>query len=669
MITKIELNNFRSFLGKHTIDLTTNNCFLILGNNLDDSGSDSNSSGKSNLALALYWGYFGTLPSIGSFANVTVADVITYGQKSCYVKIYSDEGLIHRSRTSNQTKLDCDFLSEITPTDQQAALTLLLFGTENQKLARTIFETTHYMTSYTSSLLTLDNSTRIQLISDLLNLSRWKNLLLFTREEYNKVKSNLENLESDLEKIQEEQSRVDVKDLENRKTKIDERIKYLEELKLEVVRYEQQVRSDEQARIQLSNQIIQLTNSVTEIKNRADNTLRDLGNSYTEERQKYTAFQTVLDGLKNVEVENSQEFKSQCDAKVIELDEGVRNLEYELVRTKEKQRLFEKSLKCPECNTLLSLSDEGLILVREIDMSEEIKSIEEKLVSVLSQRLLFINRITKLDTLCSLSDSKTRLSEIESKGEMVKKERDDAVSQRELEVLTLKKKEESLKPKEQAFTPRESLEEIDNDLRGIREDLDSIQFNLRRFEERKKVISKLNSEIIELKKEENLYQFWIEGFGTIERWIIEAFIPVLSTETNKVLENLGVVERVNLSTLTEKSSGDGFKRKFSVLVWNGTKMVDIGIISSGKRQRVLISLNLGLRNLILGNGIKDLGILILDEILDSVDGLGIPLIWNQFKNMSNKSMVISHNNNLQGILEGQIIQVEKKNGCSEINLI
>lgn len=61
-ITRLDLENYGPFQGKHTFEMTNRGLVLVLGENLDEPRMNSNGSGKSSLFDALDWVLFGEVP-------------------------------------------------------------------------------------------------------------------------------------------------------------------------------------------------------------------------------------------------------------------------------------------------------------------------------------------------------------------------------------------------------------------------------------------------------------------------------------------------------------------------------------------------------------------------------------------------------------------------------
>lgn len=111
-IACVELENFRSYRGRHMIDLpTTPGLYLITGINNKEPRLGANDVGKSTLLDAIYWCLYGR-----TTRGLKAGDVINWDEKSCGVTVYltiNDKALkITRTQNPNTLKLDGTTVSQ-----------------------------------------------------------------------------------------------------------------------------------------------------------------------------------------------------------------------------------------------------------------------------------------------------------------------------------------------------------------------------------------------------------------------------------------------------------------------------------------------------------------------------------------------------------------------------
>jgi len=213
---------------------------------------------------------------------------------------------------------------------------------------------------------------------------------------------------------------------------------------------------------------------------------------------------------------------------------------------------------------------------------------------------------------------------------------------------------------------------------------DSIEQNDRVIEESKDEVARLKARIesnqedldnlkkLKVKESDILavmgnYDYWVEGFPAIRRWMIESFLPTFEEHTNSLLSQMEVGMRVRFDTLKEKKSGKGeMKNEFdlSIIDENNQKR-DLETYSGGETKRIGICVGFALRELTLNKGYSNFNFLLMDEVIDSLDETGIGEFFNLLNSISGLKLLITHNSDLKNRF-AHVIRVNKTGGSSTI---
>lgn len=237
---------------------------------------------------------------------------------------------------------------------------------------------------------------------------------------------------------------------------------------------------------------------------------------------------------------------------------------------------------------------------------------------------------------------------------------DDAFSSKERLIKQLKGNIEAAKG---------SIETLQSTIKEIKESSDteiieSLKASLKEFTkksttailERSKIESKLNT----LKCQE-------QRFVEFKTYLANTKIEALSKITNEFLENIGSDIRVKFSGYTILKSGK-LRDKISIsIIRDGVDCGSFGKFSEGEKARVNLANILAMHKLInvnCENG-KGLDLLVLDEILESVDEDGLANMFSALNNIGTTAIVVSHGNVAENYPYKLIIN--KQNGESYIN--
>lgn len=159
-IERVELTNFRSFIGTHTFDLPTDpGLYNLTGINLLNPNLGANAAGKSSLLDAVYWCLYGR-----TTRALKAGDVVSWGQKGCQVWVWLDVGGVQREvkRTQNPNSLTLGG----NPVDQGALEKYL-------RLTPEAFLYAVMIPQFGQSFFDLTPALKLTLFSDIMGLDYW----------------------------------------------------------------------------------------------------------------------------------------------------------------------------------------------------------------------------------------------------------------------------------------------------------------------------------------------------------------------------------------------------------------------------------------------------------------------------------------------------------------
>lgn len=123
-ITKVELEDFRSFRGKHSFAFPTEpGLYAVTGKNLDNPQLGANGIGKTSLFEAIRWCNYGS-----TSRGLKAGDIVSWGAKSCSVTVHqligNEDLTVTRTQSPNSLRLNGE------PVDQQTLEKHLRLGPE-----------------------------------------------------------------------------------------------------------------------------------------------------------------------------------------------------------------------------------------------------------------------------------------------------------------------------------------------------------------------------------------------------------------------------------------------------------------------------------------------------------------------------------------------------------
>ena len=327
------------------------------------------------------------------------------------------------------------------------------------------------------------------------------------------------------------------------------------------------------------------------------------------------------------EVDSAKAIVQSHEPSIEEINKNLR--EYEVLKD-EIDKHLRNEVKCPSCDHKFSLKDDAFSL-------EEAKSmypmIEESIKDYLMDRKLKKDKLSIAETSFKTAQNEYRETEFQVK----RLGQDKKMHSRMIENNN-KQIEKFQKPPEN-FQGRINKLKLENE--KFASLLQTSQNNLSQSKE------------------------WFLRFKRFKGWIASKSLKSIEGQANFYLQKLGSSLSIELSGYTPIKGGKEIREKIYTTVLRGGKEAPFSRFSGGERARIEVAIILAMQRIINQSTIeKGLDLLVLDEILESLDSKGLELLLKSLNNLGLNVLIISHatmDMNYQNTLT-----VKKINGISEI---
>ncbi len=697
--TTIDISNFGPYGQNTHVDFTkygTDAKVLVVGVNHDSAGADSNGTGKTKLMNAISWVLFNQVPD-----SVGVDDIIRNGADEVsvagtFISPDGDELFIKRSRKRNGKhhvwfSINGEDRSKTTATHTQKVLLEYLGILEtNKDYYRDFLNTTYFSIDAVKSFAGKESTSadRLNLIARFLNLhildkctSRAKVLEAAISGSLDRVEGKIEFL---TEKLQGQKPIVEIE------ADIEEFGSSIKILQGALIKLQLNLKG-----ITEKKHLLTSLDDITEMYNNSQSGIDSLLESFEArisdlgERAKQTAVveNRIIDIKKSLATNNKLPVLAKWTQYREHLQKGKDTItEYKNELRKINTQLA-NHLLCPSCNTDLMILDGELhlhnIKALQGSQSELEAKIEEARVGLQS----FQKKIDEGDNIKSLN---TRLeAELKEKQAFIS---DVALTQEKIDEIRIKvaEQEKNRATQTKAFNTKKSAintklikyTNIDESMeRAYMDDIEGneasqVQFTqaiarsemiIEEFKKDKKELARLTTESANTRKEARQYQFWIKGFPTIRRWMIENFLPAFEERTNYFLDHMEVGMRVRFATQTQKKNSEDMKNQFDLSIIDETgETRPFETYSQGEVKRIGICVGFALRELTLDRGYNAFKFLMLDEVIDSLDETGVNEFFNLLSHVSGLKFMITHNTDLKTKFS-DVLRISKRNGLATIS--
>jgi DNA repair exonuclease SbcCD ATPase subunit len=673
-LNSIEITNFARFGSTPNKILIPDDEVLILGENQDSEGADSNGSGKSSFVDAIDW-----VINADVIRNIdTVDSVIRRGQSFCNVKLelINNNGItfLERNRDSKEKLIYKDYdsnghlIKDYTrrlkdQTEQELFKNFNLdFKRHHFDFCNTIYFSAATVNGFASK--NISNADRIALLTRFLSLDPFDTATKKAKDFLDTLKTELQAIKSKLEIVLSQlPSEYDTfKDYE---IYINSSLLELNENKNEWLTYRNSL-------LQTENQIaiIESINAQIETiklrqKHYEESIIRkeDLEKDLLKLKNNKTDIQDTIMQYSSIEEYNKtiEEIKKEKELQISFCGKNNEELKNILAQLK-------TPLICPNCNSELSYLNGKLIKVNLQELKNKQIDLYSKIDTDTTQiKELSENQKEYENTIIELNKLHNQHSSIEKSIELLTQQFNSITVNAE-DFNTLISELKNKIPIINVVEIKQQIKDADEQLTFLNQEigkLTNVKQNLTSLSEQQIDLNKkINDKNIELNK----YQYWYIAFPKIKQSIIESYLPIFEDRINYYLNLINIGFKILLSTEKENKTG-GFKQEFSILIEDEHGSVGkYGDYSEGERRRIAVCIGFALRDIALSHKSLPFEFTIFDEILDNLDETGVNEFFKLIQTISGQKLIISHNDSLKSLFSS-IIKVTRKNGISTAQLI
>jgi len=639
-IQSVGIRNFL-IIGEVDAILSGRGLTRIAGENLDDTTSSSNGSGKSCILEAVYWCIFGdTLRNIRSADGVVNNTV----KKDCSVVVQMVDGdtkyQIERYRKHTKKKNNLylyingidsrgkdnretqEFIESVIGMDKVSFANSIIFGQGHSKNLKRFSE--------------MSDAEKKSTMEKVLNIEAFARAHDHSKKALSGLSSEVEILSRErthhLNKIEDlTKSIVECKrriaegerELLQKKKTVDEELEYC----IEKLSGEKKALSDMPETKDVSD--IEDRISQCEELERSEKLKRDsLTKRYRESRDEIIGRKGRIDGAIG-------SFKSRIAALSDGSDAG------------------EHCNHCGSVVTVDSIESHKDYLEFEIaDNLRSVKSLAEKLESLSKS---YESRKAKIET--SIRTARDLSKQFTS--ELIHKNK-------------IESKKQSLKSRIETYA--QEINFLKNRIAELEEETEEVPWKgvLSSQERQRDVcrekIKSLDSEIEEKSEEINYVKFWVDGFSRkgIRSFMLDKVVPYINERLNHYLTILtdgGITARFN--TVKQLSSGE-YREDFNLDIKNKKASETYEGNSGGERRRVDLAVALAFNDFISSRSGKRFNILLLDEVFEGVDAEGLYYVIKVLEDLARRKssvFVITHRDELKSYFNDEIV-LQRRDGMS-----
>jgi len=704
----LRLRNFRSHVDTRIDFDELPNETLILGNVWESPGVDSNQAGKSSIFYGISWALFGRWLS-----RVSKEDVIRFGSTEVIVELELQNGknnyIITRKRTRGKTnkliihtwiddKKGEDISGHTVTQSQNVILKILNISPGVDYVSdfhSAVFFSNDSIRNFAGPGLT--NEERVSTLARFLKVDQLDVAKKYTSEaRLEKTRSENELL-AKIELITEEienklVSKEELDTLTNQDQMIQKELKEVEEIQAKADKARELFLRYKTAKETLTNQEESLqrliVNTEAEIE-RLREALIELQRSKkmledTEEPDT-DYFQTVINDMNQASIELNNMITSTRHT-LEDINFTMKKLEEQLTSIK----------KCPACEVELMVISENItranreVLKEELAQQEEIKGLQEiellentkdnnelanmKVTAQLEQKqkqeeIHFrtvirsqIKKIPKIEESIRRFQSQIATEEIEFKKTIEKIKKEVLSIEREIaQTGNLDELEEKI-----SLYSDKSIHKRRKEAEETKEKLVEAKLKQQQCLRLKLKLTSLDQELSLITNAIDIFRFWEIGFLVIRRWIIDSQVPIMEETINSSLTRLGMNFSLSMKTMKKKKKGDEEYPDFNLeIVDSYGHSKPIETLSGGEERRVAVAVAVALIEQAFKSTYMSFNILLVDEVVDSLDDSGVEEFSNILSQLDQKKIVISHNNRFKEMFE-KVITVHNKDGRSWI---
>ena len=687
---RIEIRNLLSF-ERQVFVFRQGEAILIVGNNLDDKGQKGNGSGKSSIGEAIALALTG-----GSIRSVKTRELVRDGEESAQISLFLKDSQnksifeIHREVFAKETKSSTCSLFE----DDVEVKTCADINDYNKYIFTKIgiskedFFNFYLITKEQySPFLSTGDTKKKEIINRFSGADKIDKVDEFIdrdsevkQNEINIIVNKLASSKGRSELLSEQITKEKESNSEIERQK---RISLLEE-KIDEYKTDLACSSDRYG--DEATELIELEKKVKEKKDKKPDfetrqeKLRieyqhlSIKNSVKTEESKNVVkkYQSEIDGIKATE--------TSCIEEIDKLKVSLKNEEKSLL---DLQNKIAGAITCPKC------SHEFTLQYKDFDVELAKKQVLNLIVLIDNIKIEIVNYQEVLDLVepdkekinekiskdresikLELEKINTRAFEIDSEQQRIRKEKQDyEVELESLEKEVKEKKEllSSLEEKDKG-TKQAILDCKDSIIKLKSPDNSKVEQLQKDLELELNSETSFDSEIKNLTEQKQKIDEWYGNFKAFKSYLANQSIRDITDYTNLFLNAMNSNLSINIEGYRMLVGGKKLKEEITTIVFkDGFEKGSYGKFSAGERGRIELSVILAMQNLInLNTKTGGLDLLICDEILDSVDSLGLENIIGSLQGIDSTIMIISQND-INSLKESTIV-IEKENGISTIKI-
>jgi len=623
---ELTAKNFMSFK-EFTLTFPTNGLVFVGGEIEKGTISSSNGAGKSSVFEALCWGLYGQ-----TLRNVDKGDVVNRDAgKDCMVEVMFEDdhgeiAIVRRYRSDKKFQHSLLFYKgdkELTSSEAKETQAIIdsVLG-----LNWSVFSTAVVFGEKAQRFTEARDAEKKKIFDEILMLQKYQDAQKQVREDLHKLKETSSEYDTK-RKAAEEGHRAVCETLARR----EEELNQLEVEKANVEKHLGWLRTGlEELRTQLGTKMAEAEAGRKEY-NELDAENKSIFTMVQKlEREKQTALS---------EVTNTGMSKKVLLATT---NGGIRDLETK----KSNASRLKAGVQCPTCGQ--SITPDSLAGV-SAHFNEEIAKLKVQQTGLLDEvskweaeerkiRSKYDKEIAGIvATKTSMDDTLSALLKTYTSKALEAKQLEGKVLASETEITTLQK----------------GMDEKEEALRK------SVEYESERVAIYEATIAEIDQKLAEFAGEEKVLRFWEEGFGNtgIKSLLLDEIVPQLNARV-AFYANALMDEEISIDFDTESmlKSGD-LRDKFDIKIVMAGNRIDYASCSSGEKRRIDVAILLALQSLVYERGAANSNLIVLDEVFDSLDRVGIERVVALLSEEASEKLiyVISHLSEFRDYFQRELI--------------
>ncbi len=655
---------------------------IIQGKNLDDKGQKSNGVGKSSFNDAIAFSLTGI-----SLRNISNEELIRDGENDGYLELkliskdLTSELIIKRflrRKKSQEIEIylnGVDKHKDLPDVNSKNQFIIHELGISKDDLFQFFLITSERYKPYFK----LSDNEKKNITSRFSNANVVDNVfpalekdVKTSGEEIQKLKTIVSNTETKIKTYQDE---IDNLNDPNAKEELKKAIRE------SIVSEQQYIENDNEGIKNINITIEKINKDIVDWLSKKVSQ-QDIDNKKNQSQELEVQYQTLEKDLKS----NLSTFETKLtnvEKKLKTLREEISGLtqgitEITTLKTQIEGQL-KTSIECPKCEHEFILDSKSSI----DELKQKLKETEEILEEVKAEKVTKVEEQTKLLTEEKTLTTKIQSVKVEYKAKLdetrklqalvnqaaFKAQRDnDSIDNEilDLERQITKHKQRILTAKDAIETREKKIVKLESDISNV-DTLDNSDVILRYQKLIKDLQTELSSQKIKLTVEELELQrlnAWVLKFKSFKSYLANQSFKNIEDLTNFYLQKMNTDLSIEISAHLQKKK-DVKEKMTETILRSGFPIGSHGRFSGGERGRIDMGMILANQTLINNNAApKGLDFILIDEVMDSLDSLGIESIIKSMNNIDKILLLVTQVE--INTLPAQTLTLVKRNNCTEI---